>query len=297
MKQVLVTGATRGLGLEISRALASNGNVSVIMAVRDLARGKEIAKALGPRVSAVELDLSSLAGVASFARSWDGKLDALVNNAGVQNGSEERFTQDGYEETIAVNFLAPLLLTLALSESLRGGRVLFIGSGTQDPAHPVARRFGFRGARYRPVRELAAGTRQGVSIAQANLDRYATSKFLITATAVELARRRSDFSTFVLDPGLMPGTGLARSRGAFGRFLWKWALPIAGAFMPDTSSARRSAASASWMIAEDGLGFPSGSVLSFDRKPDQYVWRRMVEDEGIRREIYEDSLEILEAYR
>jgi NAD(P)-dependent dehydrogenase (short-subunit alcohol dehydrogenase family) len=296
MKRVLVTGATRGLGLEITRALAASGDATVIMAVRDLARGREIAKSLGPKVGALELDLSSLSGVASFARNWGERLDALVNNAGVQNGSEERFTSEGFEETIAVNFLAPFLLTLALSDSLRGGRVLFIGSGTQDPDHPVARRFGFKGARYRPVRELAAGTRQGEGTAQANLDRYATSKFLITATAVELARRRKDFSSFVLDPGLMPGTGLARTRGAFGRFLWKWALPIAGAFMPDTSSARRSAAAARWMITEEELAFPSGSVLSFDRKPDKYVWRRMVDDERIRGEIFEDSLGILDAY-
>jgi NAD(P)-dependent dehydrogenase (short-subunit alcohol dehydrogenase family) len=297
MKRVLVTGATRGLGLEIARKLATSGDMSVILAVRDISKGRQIAASLGPNVNAVELNLSSLAGVASFARSWSGRLDALVNNAGVQNGPEERFTPDGYEETIAVNFLAPLLLTLALSESLRGGRVLFIGSGTQDPAHPVARRFGFRGARYRPVRELAAGTRQGARIAQANLDRYATSKFLITATAVELGMRRKDFSSFVLDPGLMPGTGLARAQEAFGRFLWKRALPIAGAFMPDTSSARRSAEAARWMLTEEELAFPSGSVLSFDRKPDKYVWRRMVDDERIRGEIFEDSLGILDAYR
>jgi NAD(P)-dependent dehydrogenase (short-subunit alcohol dehydrogenase family) len=297
MKRVLVTGATRGLGLGIARKLAASGDMSVILAVRDISKGRQIAASLGPNVNAVELNLSSLAGVASFARSWSERLDALVNNAGVQNGTEERFTPDGYEETIAVNFLAPLLLTLALSESLRGGRVLFIGSGTQDPAHPVARRFGFRGARYRPVRELAAGSRQGEGIAQANLDRYATSKFLITAAAVELARRRKDFSSFVLDPGLMPGTGLAREQGAFGRFLWKRALPIAGAFMPDTSSARRSAEAARRMLTEEDLGFPSGSVLSFDRKPGKYIWRRMVDDERVRGEIFEDSLGILDAYR
>lgn len=297
MKRVMVTGATRGLGLEIARALAANGDVTVIMAVRDLARGREIARTLGPNVSAVELSLSSLSGVASFARDWSGRLDALVNNAGVQNGPEERFTSEGYEETIAVNFLAPLLLTLSLSRSLSGGRVLFIGSGTQDPAHPVARRFGFKGARYCSVRELAGGSRQGEGIAQANLDRYATSKFLITATAVELSRRRKDFSSFVLDPGLMPGTGLARTRGVVDKLLWKWALPIAGVFMPDTSSARRSAEAARWMLTEEELGFPSGSVLSFDRKPDKYVWRKMVDDERLRGEIFEDSLGILDAYR
>ena len=131
------------------------------------------------------------------------------------------------------------------------------------------------------------------SVAQANLDRYATSKFLITATAVELARRRNDFSTYVLDPGLMPGTGLARTQGALNRFLWKFALPIAGAFMPDTLSTRRSGKTACWMVTEERLGYPSGSVLSFDGKPVKYVWRRMVDDANIGREIYEDSMTIL----
>ena len=108
----------------------------MILAVRDVAKGTEVAKSLGANARVAELDLSSLAGVARFAKSWDEKLDGLINNAGVQNGFEERFTQDGFEETIAVNFLAHLLLTLGLSESLRGGRALFIGSGTHDPDIP-----------------------------------------------------------------------------------------------------------------------------------------------------------------
>lgn len=129
METYLVTGATQGLGRATAAALAADRSRRVVLAVRDLPRGRAVAAQLGPNVDVVELDLASLCGVRRFAEEWDRPLKALVNNAGVQLTGATRRTGEGFEETIAVNHLAAMELTIGLLPHLEGGRVLFIGSG------------------------------------------------------------------------------------------------------------------------------------------------------------------------
>jgi NAD(P)-dependent dehydrogenase (short-subunit alcohol dehydrogenase family) len=83
-KDVLVTGATSGIGLETVRAFAGAG-ARVTMAVRDVARGQDLARGIEGQVLVRDLDLSSLESIRSFAAGWDGPLDILVNNAGVMS--------------------------------------------------------------------------------------------------------------------------------------------------------------------------------------------------------------------
>ncbi|MBP7736519.1 MAG: SDR family NAD(P)-dependent oxidoreductase [Spirochaetes bacterium] len=297
MKKIMITGTTSGLGLEIASQLAQNPDTQVIMAVRNLNRGLEIARQLGKNVSAVHLDLSSLGNVGAFVRKWRSKLDGLVNNAGVQFSTRESFTADSLEETIAVNHLAVFLLTIGLEKHLSGGKVLFMGSGTHNPKHKTAAMFGFRGARYTSVQDLASGGSSTGSITRRNMDRYATSKFLVTVTAVELARRDKTYQAFVLDPGLMPGTGLARTQSPIMRFMWSNVLPIAGTFLPDTSSTKKSASAAAWIMTEASLPYPSGTIFSYDKKPCRHVWEEMVRNPKIGADVYEQSLRIVERFR
>lgn len=296
MKTILITGSTQGLGLQIVKQLASNSDIRIIMAVRNIVKGNEIAKSLGDNVSATELDLSSLTNVGKFIKNWNTKIDGLINNAGVQFSSKNSFTPDGFEETIAVNHLASFLLTLGLEKHLKGGRVLFIGSGTHDPHHPHAKYFGFRGAQYASVKELSEGLGNSTDVTQLNRDRYSTSKFLNMVTAVELSRRYKTFSSFVLDPGLMPGTGLARTQNGVMLFLWKWLMPIIGIFLPDTSSTRLSGNAASWIISEKKLDYASGTIFSYNKKPSKHVWKEMVLNEKIGKEVYEDTLLIIKNF-
>jgi NAD(P)-dependent dehydrogenase (short-subunit alcohol dehydrogenase family) len=296
MKTFMVTGSTRGLGLEIARLLAKRSQTQVIMAVRDLKKGQEIARQLGENATAVQLDLSSLADVARFARDWKIKLDGLVNNAGVQFSTRESFSPDHFEETIAVNHLAAFLLTMDLEDHLVGSRVLFIGSGTHNPKR--ARAFGFRGAQFTSVQELSAGKSSSDNIFQRNKDRYATSKFLNMVTAVELARRNKPYLSFALDPGLMPGTGLARTQNSpMEQFLWKRVMPAIARFVLDGSSPKRSAAAAAWILTEEELPYPNGTIFSFNKKPNKYVWEEMVRNPRVGAEVYEQSLEILKNFR
>jgi NAD(P)-dependent dehydrogenase (short-subunit alcohol dehydrogenase family) len=222
MQNFIVTGANQGLGLAIARALHRDPGSRVVLAVRDVDRGAAAAQSIGPRAEARRLDLASLADVERFASEWRGQLAGLVNNAGVQQIDGTHRTIDGWEETIAVNHLGALALTLQLLPALEGGRVLFIGSGTHNPRNRAATLFGFRGARFTSIPALASGKGEAEGPRQLGMDRYATSKFLNMVTAMELARRVPHRQTafFTLDPGLMAGTGLARTAPGVQRLLW-----------------------------------------------------------------------------
>lgn len=294
MKTFVVTGATQGLGLAIARALAADREHEVVLAVRDTARGEARAREIGPNARVLRLDCASLADVRRFASEWRGPLAGLVNNAGVQIPSGTTWSAEGHEETIAVNHLAALALTLGLLPALDGGRVLFIGSGTHNPENRTATIFGFRGARIADVDALARGETDAANDRQRGMDRYATSKLLNMLTAMELARRiaaaRTAFLT--LDPGLMAGTGLAREAPAAVRWMWSNVLPLVARLLPDTSTPERSAAAAYWLLTDPAPLARSGEVWSFDRAPSRRVWSR-ARDPELARTAFEQSLALL----
>ena len=139
MRTVLVTGATDGIGRETARQLAVAG-WRVILHGRSRARGeearREIAHATGnASVEFVEGDFASLEEVRRCARELSARLerlDALVNNAGVYEGSR-RLSADGFEMTFAVNHLAPYLLTrllLPLLQKSAPSRIINVSSAT-----------------------------------------------------------------------------------------------------------------------------------------------------------------------
>ena len=86
-KVALVTGANKGIGLQIARDLAAKG-LTVLVGARDLEQGQKAAKSIGPNARAVQLDVTnqaSIAAAASRIRNELGRLDVLVNNAGISN--------------------------------------------------------------------------------------------------------------------------------------------------------------------------------------------------------------------
>jgi len=126
----LVTGASAGIGFETALGLARAG-FRVVMAGRDATRTErardDVAKRLAAErrdtafVETALADFASLASVRSLAETIlnrHDRLDVLVNNAGIIAPRYQR-SQDGYELTIAVNHLAPFLLTNLLLDRLR----------------------------------------------------------------------------------------------------------------------------------------------------------------------------------
>lgn len=141
----LVTGASAGIGRETARGLARLG-AEVVMLCRSHERGEaaraDVMRTTGSRgVHLVLCDLASQDEVRRVARlaaeRWE-RLDVLVNNAAVFTW-RRRLSPDGVELQLAVNHLAPFLLTRALLPLLRaadGARVVTVSSGAHRHAQP-----------------------------------------------------------------------------------------------------------------------------------------------------------------
>ncbi len=126
-RTALVTGASSGIGLETARELARAGH-RVLLVGRDGSRLRAAVESIrestgAPSVEALRADFSSLDEVRALARDVRERCDALhvlVNNAGVWH-PKRTLSKDGYEDTWAVNHLAPFLLTNLLLDRLGGG--------------------------------------------------------------------------------------------------------------------------------------------------------------------------------
>ena len=116
----LVTGANRGIGLELARQLAARGE-RVIATARDPEKAREL-RQLDTRVEA--LDVADEASVRAFAGRLEGQpVDVLVNNAGVGVGRGElgALDMDELRRCFEVNTLGALRVTQALLENVRAG--------------------------------------------------------------------------------------------------------------------------------------------------------------------------------
>jgi NAD(P)-dependent dehydrogenase (short-subunit alcohol dehydrogenase family) len=124
-KAVIITGASSGLGLCCAETLAERG-ASVILAVRDTAKGATVADAIRARhahaqLTVSHLDLASLASVATFARQINDtapRIDVLLNNAGLGLQPTRGTTQDGFERQFGTNHLGHFALTAQLIPAL-----------------------------------------------------------------------------------------------------------------------------------------------------------------------------------
>jgi NAD(P)-dependent dehydrogenase (short-subunit alcohol dehydrogenase family) len=127
----LITGANKGLGLEIARQLGQQ-DVAVVLGAR---QGKAEApaaelRALGLDARAVELDVTNAANIAAlpqFFQDTFGRLDIVVNNAGVQLDEGFEISPDVLRQTYEANVIGPYAITQALLPLLRqapAGRIV-----------------------------------------------------------------------------------------------------------------------------------------------------------------------------
>jgi NAD(P)-dependent dehydrogenase (short-subunit alcohol dehydrogenase family) len=134
----LVSGGNRGLGREVARRLAADG-YAVVIGARDLEKGRAAAAELGEKVGACRLDVSDPQSMESCIREIDerhGRLDVLVNNAGVEGGGWRTDATDvdlnEVRDTLETNLFGAWRLTqLALPLMRRNsyGRVVNLSSG------------------------------------------------------------------------------------------------------------------------------------------------------------------------
>lgn len=123
-KVIVITGANVGLGYEAAKALVEKG-AEVVLAVRTVSKGNDAEAKIRESVPnglvhVMELDLSNLASVKSFAENFKARfnrLDVLMNNAGVMAMPEMK-TKDGFELQFGTNHLGHFALTGQLMDIL-----------------------------------------------------------------------------------------------------------------------------------------------------------------------------------
>ena len=290
-RTAIITGASSGLGYECARALLDSG-WHVAMAVRDVERGQAAVTRLGAadRCTVMRLELASLASVRAFVAAYGAAglppTHALICNAGLQVISDTRLTEDGYELTFGVNHLGHFALVQGMLGALaRPARILVVSSGTHDPA----KRTGMPAPRYTSAEALAhadPGAEAQEPIGVLGRRRYTTSKLCNVLFAYELDRRlresRTDVTVNVFDPGLLPGSGLARDYTGPQRFAWRFVFPVMRV-LPGVHSARTSGQNLAALVSDEryantsgeyfsGLKATSSSDESFDRAKATDLW-------------------------
>jgi NAD(P)-dependent dehydrogenase (short-subunit alcohol dehydrogenase family) len=137
---IVVTGGNRGIGLEICRQLAQRG-AQVVLTARNAAAGEQAARKLTTPQAAVPfqpldvVDAESVARLREFLERTYGRLDVLINNAGIMTAEEAsglEVTLPTVRATLETNTLAPLHLAQALAPLLkrsRAGRIVNVSSG------------------------------------------------------------------------------------------------------------------------------------------------------------------------
>jgi NAD(P)-dependent dehydrogenase (short-subunit alcohol dehydrogenase family) len=135
----LVTGANKGIGFEVARSIAKAGYV-VLLGARNPTTGREAADTLtseGLDVRLIELDVTRMETISAAAARIEadfGKLDVLVNNAGItdpHDGPPSRASIDVIERVLRTNFLGAVAVAQAMLPLLRksdAGRIVNVAS-------------------------------------------------------------------------------------------------------------------------------------------------------------------------
>jgi NAD(P)-dependent dehydrogenase (short-subunit alcohol dehydrogenase family) len=118
MRRIFITGSTDGLGRAAARALIDEGH-HVVLHARSRERAATVADLASKSAGVVIGELSSAAGTRRVAEQVDaiGRMDAVIHNAGAYSTSVRSPTPEGHPAILAVNALAPYVLT-ALIERL-----------------------------------------------------------------------------------------------------------------------------------------------------------------------------------
>lgn len=264
------------MGLHVAKELAKLPNAHVIVGARKPDQAKALRNTVpADRLTILPLDLDATASVRVFAESArkvasEGQLSTVICNAGLQLTGDKVMATPDIERTFMVNVLAHVLLVdLLLADLKSGAHVVTVGSGTHNPDDKIAKLFGFRGAYFPSAKQVASGNLGATGKPQQlNMDRYATSKLGTIYQALHLSHEyaHGTCSFYAFDPGLMPGTALARDRSAMEQFGWRYVMPALRYFVPGVSSSELSAKA----LVQHCIfhpQHPSGSYVEFSGKP------------------------------
>jgi NAD(P)-dependent dehydrogenase (short-subunit alcohol dehydrogenase family) len=181
---IFITGSTDGLGRAAAGALMGEGH-DVVLHARTRERAAALSD-LAPNAAGVVIgDLSSAAETRELAGQVNqiGRMDAVIHNAGVFLEPSRRTTAEGHAKTLAVNTLAPYLLTALIG---RPDRLIYLSSGLHHAGAGSLRDIDWTGRPWDAARA------------------YSESKLYVTALALTLARACPDVLSNAVDPGWVP---------------------------------------------------------------------------------------------
>lgn len=184
MARIFITGSTEGLGRAAARALMGAGH-AVVLHARSAERARALDE-LAPRAAAVVVgDLASAREVRGLAEQVGalGRMDAVIHNAGVYREPARSPTPEGHARTLAVNTLAPYLLTALLE---RPQRLVYLSSGMHRDGEGSLRDIDWVARRWDPIQA------------------YCETKLQVAALALALARRWPQVLSHAVDPGWVP---------------------------------------------------------------------------------------------
>jgi NAD(P)-dependent dehydrogenase (short-subunit alcohol dehydrogenase family) len=241
---VVLTGATRGIGQAAAIELARRGAELVVVG-RDPERVDALVREAqtsggGAPVHAHVADLTLMASVRALAeelRDRHERIDVLANNAGALFASR-KVTSEGFEQTFALNHLAPFLLTNLMLDRLDGGRVVT----TASDAHKSGR--------------LDLDDLQSEK-SYAAMRVYGTSKLCNILFTRELAKRVPDLHANCFHPGTVR-TGFGKNDNG----IWKVLTTLGGPFF---RSPERGARSLVWLATSEDGGRLTGEYVEDEK--------------------------------
>jgi NAD(P)-dependent dehydrogenase (short-subunit alcohol dehydrogenase family) len=184
MRRIFVTGSTDGLGRGAAVTLMQEGH-QVILHARSKERAASLAD-LAPRAAGVVIgDLASAAQTRALADQVNriGRIDAVIHNAGIYREPNRGTTPEGHAKVLAVNTLAPYMLT-ALIE--RPDRLIYVSSSMHHGGDDSLNDIDWLERRWDTHRA------------------YAESKLYVTTLAFAIARRWPGVLSNAVDPGWVP---------------------------------------------------------------------------------------------
>jgi len=182
--RVFITGSTDGLGRDAARSLIDEGH-QVVLHARSKQRASALAD-LAPRAAGVAIgDLASAAETRALAEQVNkiGRMDAVIHNAGIYREPNRGATPEGHAKVLAVNVLAPYMLTQLIE---RPDRLVYLSSSMHYGGEASLRDVDWTERRW--------DTNQA----------YSDSKLFITALAIALAKRWPKMLSNAVDPGWVP---------------------------------------------------------------------------------------------
>jgi NAD(P)-dependent dehydrogenase (short-subunit alcohol dehydrogenase family) len=302
MATAIITGGNLGLGFETAKWIAKNLNWTVVLACRSLERGEEAAQKIrkdtgNNKVFVRLLDLGSMKSIRKFREVYDNDktlpvLRALVCNAGLQVLNPAK-TEDGFESTFGINHLGHFQLTnLLLKKRVLDKtplRVVFVASGTHDPKQKT----GLPHPNYTSAKDIAYLKPVDQEQYNGRLN-YTRSKLCNVLCAYEMNRQLaklgiSHVAVNAFDPGLMPGTGLAREYNAVFRLLWRFVLPVLTYIVPNTNTVSASGTNLGSIAVSEKYEGVTGKYFEGQKQIDS---SEESYDENKARDLWSSSLEL-----